>query len=102
MKLGDKEFELNFTYGSLKKIATSLGCEMHEVTAHVAEMGDNITKVTDFCILCILHASGGVFKSVEEVEECVTSFDIVQPAASEFLKAWSEFFKIKAGDDAGE
>lgn len=101
MELGGKTFELTFKYGQLKKIAQHIGCEMHDVTEKVVEMGDNPTKIADFCVVCLFYGSNA-FDSIEEIENSVSDFDELRPVVEEFLKQWKMFFKLKTSNETGE
>lgn len=100
IKIGDKEIELRFNYGQLKRIAVDMGCEMHEVVKTVAEMKDDHPKIADFCVLCIFHGSNGLFNSLQEVEDSVGDFSEMQSAAMDFLEQWQHFFKTKSTGEA--
>jgi hypothetical protein len=89
MKFQDKELEFN--YYNLKKVAESVGCELHEVPGKYAKA--DISKLAELGLKCILFCTD----STDEVaiQKQIKEAEILYQAAKEYMEEYTKFFGLK-------
>jgi hypothetical protein len=84
----------------IRKVADTLGCELHEIADKMVQAQTNTGLYYEVC-LAALHYKTNDGDDMTETAKSVVSMEQLNAAGQEFIKAYAQFFGLK-GDSEGE